>query len=444
MQALFVDPAGEAGAVPRSTTATFGELAFEAKLEQASTTFAPEVDRLDRIADVEDVERLLSSLPVYRTYDGGRSPEDQEALARGGAAPTCTTASRRSGSRAFSRRRRRSWPRASRTRPSTATSACSRSTTSAATRARFGITVEQFHAANRERQERFPRNLLITQTHDTKRSGDVRARIGALSTMAERVRRARERVAARRAADARGAALRLPDAARAPGRSRPTACARTCRRRCARRSAARTGSSPTRTTSGCVGDFALQVPRFPGFAAFAERVAEAGHRSAMAQTLLKLTAPGVPDIYQGDELVALSLVDPDNRRPVDWAKRRAMLGAASPATPATARSSTSSSPRCACAPSGRRRSRAPTSRSTPARTSAPTAAGARSSSSRSCATRAWAPPSRAASVRSPHRREVVCARRPVASGPPWRPASLSSHGSTRPSSRVGWRVPSAS
>ena len=48
---------------------------------------------------------------------------------------------------------------------------------------RFGISVERFHAANRERAERFPHNLLVTQTHDTKRSGDVRARIGALSTM---------------------------------------------------------------------------------------------------------------------------------------------------------------------------------------------------------------------------------------------------------------------
>ncbi|HEX2086682.1 MAG TPA: hypothetical protein VHF89_13465, partial [Solirubrobacteraceae bacterium] len=58
---------------------------------------------------------------------------------------------------------------------------------------------------------------------------------------------------------------------------------------------------------------------------FAAKVADAGHRSAMAQTLLKLTAPGVPDIYQGDEIVTLNLVDPDNRRQVDWATRRAML-----------------------------------------------------------------------------------------------------------------------
>ena len=44
-----------------------------------------------------------------------------------------------------------------------------------------------------------------------------------------------------------------------------------------------------------------------------------------AQLLLKLTVPGVPDIYQGDELLALSLVDPDNRRRVDWARRRELL-----------------------------------------------------------------------------------------------------------------------
>ena len=52
-----------------------------------------------------------------------------------------------------------------------------------------------------------------------------------------------------------------------------------------------------------------------------------GRRIAAAQVLLKLTAPGVPDIYRGDELEDLSLVDPDNRRPVDWDARRAALAA---------------------------------------------------------------------------------------------------------------------
>jgi (1->4)-alpha-D-glucan 1-alpha-D-glucosylmutase len=75
------------------------------------------------------------------------------------------------------------------------------------------------------------------------------------------------------------------------------------------------------------------------FEPFAARVADAGERAALAQLLIKLTAPGVPDIYQGDELVSLSLVDPDNRRPVDWQRRRELLAAvrdgSAPDTPDT-------------------------------------------------------------------------------------------------------------
>ena len=68
----------------------------------------------------------------------------------------------------------------------------------------------------------------------------------------------------------------------------------------------------------------------PDFEAFAARVAEAGRRISLAMTLLKLTAPGVPDIYQGDELESLNLVDPDNRRPVDFDLRRRLLASESP------------------------------------------------------------------------------------------------------------------
>jgi len=60
---------------------------------------------------------------------------------------------------------------------------------------------------------------------------------------------------------------------------------------------------------------------------FALRVAEVGELASLGQLLIKLTAPGVADIYQGDELVSLSLVDPDNRRPVDWDRRRELLAA---------------------------------------------------------------------------------------------------------------------
>ena len=65
----------------------------------------------------------------------------------------------------------------------------------------------------------------------------------------------------------------------------------------------------------------------------AEEVARAGAINSLSQTLLKLTAPGVPDIYQGNEIWDFSLVDPDNRRPVDYAKRKKMLEALAGATP---------------------------------------------------------------------------------------------------------------
>src|SRR5690606_59426 len=60
-------------------------------------------------------------------------------------------------------------------------------------------------------------------------------------------------------------------------------------------------------------------------AAFVDRLVAYGRLNALAQTLVALTVPGVPDIYQGDELWNLSLVDPDNRRPVDFAVRRRLL-----------------------------------------------------------------------------------------------------------------------
>ena len=65
--------------------------------------------------------------------------------------------------------------------------------------------------------------------------------------------------------------------------------------------------------------------RSPSSSGFVAEVTRLGRRSALAQLALKLTAPGIPDIYQGDELEYRALVDPDNRRPVDWELREALL-----------------------------------------------------------------------------------------------------------------------
>ena len=322
VQALFVDPAGEA-ALSSLEPRAFGELAFEAKLEQASTTFQHEVARLDRAQEVPDVERLLSSLPVYRTYDGGHSEEDRHAL-------------REAGLPDLYEGKAEEWvTRFQQTTPPVMAKGVEDTAFYRYVRllalndvggdpSRFGIDVERFHEANLERRQRFPRNLLITQTHDTKRSGDVRARIGALSTMAD------EYVALARQWLRPGPPDELEQlfvfqtmlGAHPIAEDRVRGYFEKALREAKRNSS---WIEPDEEYERRVADFALEVPSFPGFAAFAEKVAEAGHRSAMAQTLLKLTAPGVPDIYQGDEIVTLSLVDPDNRRQIDWAKRRAML-----------------------------------------------------------------------------------------------------------------------
>jgi (1->4)-alpha-D-glucan 1-alpha-D-glucosylmutase len=189
--------------------------------------------------------------------------------------------------------------------------------------------VEAFHAANRARR---PHNLLITQTHDTKRSGDVRARIGALAGMADEwaghVRRWLEACSP----------LRGPDTAEryfifqtliGAWPIEPSRLAAYMEK--ALREAKRNTSwiEPDTAYEERVKAFCRRLyehrPFLTDFAPFAATVARAGDRAALGQLLLKLTVPGVPDVYQGDELLALSLVDPDNRRPVDWALRRRLL-----------------------------------------------------------------------------------------------------------------------
>ncbi len=112
----------------------------------------------------------------------------------------------------------------------------------------------------------------------------------------------------------------------------------------------RCGSSSRR----CCGAGKAANPFVKAFEPMAERIAQLGMLNSLAQTVLKLTVPGVPDIYQGCDLWDFSLVDPDNRRPVDYAHRQATLGVARRGGPArrcstrgrTGASSCSSRARC--------------------------------------------------------------------------------------------------
>ena len=335
--ALFVDPAGEA-ALARLPWAgePFEEVAARAQLEQARTTFAREVERLRELLDVDGIPEALAALPVYRTYvepwSGRVEGQDVcaiEAAADGRLADVL--ALRERGHDEFVTRFQQTSP------PITAKgiedTAFYRHLRLLALNevggdpARFGLSVDAFHAAGAARAERFPRGLLVTQTHDTKRSGDVRARIGALSTMAQEWAALAEGwVREADAPDEHSAYLVLQtlvgcwpiEADRLEAYVEKALCEAKLRT---------TWAAPDEAYEGAARRYARSLVESPpdDFVAFAERVAAEGRRAALGQLLLKLTVPGVPDVYQGDELEALSLVDPDNRRPVDWEARRAAL-----------------------------------------------------------------------------------------------------------------------
>jgi (1->4)-alpha-D-glucan 1-alpha-D-glucosylmutase len=200
---------------------------------------------------------------------------------------------------------------------------------------RFSLSVAGFHAANLERAERFPHNLLVTQTHDTKRSGDVRARIGALAGMPDAfASHVRSWLAACRSLTSGGA----PDPAEQLFIFQtllgvwPISAERleAYLEKALREAKVHTSwVSPDEAHEAAVKAFARGLLSHRDFlrtfVPFQRELAEAGDRAALGQLLLKLTVPGIPDIYQGDELLCLSLVDPDNRRPVDWEARRAAL-----------------------------------------------------------------------------------------------------------------------
>lgn len=216
----------------------------------------------------------------------------------------------------------------------------------------FGFTVSAFHGASADRAARWPHTMLATSTHDNKRAEDVRARIDVLSEMP-----GAWRLLLRRWSRINRACKRIVDGAAAPSRNDEYLLYQTL-----------------------LGTFPLEALDEVGLAAYCTRieaymvkavreakvqsswisVSEAyetatvefvrkllggrpgnlfldslitqarplawfGMLNSLSMTLLKLVSPGVPDIYQGTEIWDFSLVDPDNRRPVDYARRRLML-----------------------------------------------------------------------------------------------------------------------
>jgi len=355
--ALFVDPAGK----PALTTLwksvsgdrrSFGEWALEAKLEQASGTFTAELERLARLVpgiSVEQLAQAVSSLPVYRTYvDPARGlVAEEDRLAIGESGMERSIASRlllqRDAPAEFVIRFQQTTPAImAKGVEDTAFYRYGRLLALndvGGDPSRFGLAVEDFHAGNLIRGLRFPEALLTTMTHDAKRSADVRARIGALSMVASEWAAAVEEwmAVSDRLRSFIGGSAAPDDVERyfifqtliGAWPIDPARLEEYLEK--ALREAKRNTSwveqdhdweqAVTRFASALVADEGFMS----SFEPFTARVAALGRRAALGYVVLKLTSPGVPDIYQGDELEFRALVDPDNRRPVDWDMREAQL-----------------------------------------------------------------------------------------------------------------------
>ncbi len=348
---LFVDPAGaramfdlhrELSGDPRP----FAEVAAAAKLEMARGSLAPEVERLRRLLDEPRMDEAVAALPVYRTYvepwADRVDPRDRAVIE---AAPLPERVRR-----ALLLEEPRHDAFVTRFQQTTGAVMAKGVEDTAFYRytgvlalcevggdpGRPGRAPAEVHAANLRRLARFPRALLATQTHDTKRSPDVRARLAALTGFAEEwcevvVRWGREHARLRERGDAPTPSEEnviyqtLVGAWPLSGERLRLYMTKAMREAKLTSGWAAPDEAHERAVLGFC-DALLADRRFVHeLEAVVARAAEDGERWALGQVLLKLAAPGVPDLYQGDELWDFSLVDPDNRRPVDWDLRRATL-----------------------------------------------------------------------------------------------------------------------
>jgi (1->4)-alpha-D-glucan 1-alpha-D-glucosylmutase len=232
----------------------------------------------------------------------------------------------------------------------------------------FGVSLQAFHHINGERARCWPGAMLNTSTHDSKRGEDVRARLNVLSELPElwrrhlarwsRLNRTRRRKLDGRTAPSRNDEYLFYQTLLGLWPLDPPTEATLARLRqriddymlkALREAKVHTSwITPDEAYESAVRAFVaatlrrLQRNRFlDDFMAFQQQVAWFGMLNSLSQLALKLASPGIPDLYQGSELWRFTVVDPDNRRAVDYSRRQRLLkglqeqlGAAVPLAPA--------------------------------------------------------------------------------------------------------------
>ncbi|MGY2075320.1 malto-oligosyltrehalose synthase [Blastococcus sp. SYSU DS0828] len=357
---VLVDPAGEPALTALDTELAgrrvdYAQLVHDCKREVTDGMLGSEVARLvrvigalggagggavDREQETEALAELLASFPVYRSYlPDGREHLDRTVAAVRERRPDLAPALEalhpvlsQAGTEAATRFEQTSGPVMAK---GVEDSAYYRWARFAALNevggdpARFGSTVAEFHEAQRRRLALRPRSMTTLSTHDTKRSEDVRARLAVLAELpADWARLVRGWITRHPLADRSLAHLVWQNLVGAWPLSRERA------HTYAEKAAREAGTSTTWTAPDqefeeqlhALVDAAFDDPTTRSeIDAFVTRIAPLGWSNSLTQKLLQLTMPGVPDVYQGTELWDFSLVDPDNRRPVDYALRRQLL-----------------------------------------------------------------------------------------------------------------------
>jgi (1->4)-alpha-D-glucan 1-alpha-D-glucosylmutase len=355
---VLVDPAGEAAFTALDTELTgvqtsWTQLVHDCKLDVATGMLGSELRRLaalaPRTSHVSDITaalaEILACFPVYRSYlpDGVEHLDQALAAARHRRPDLVATLA------ALAPRLRDPRDELAVRFQQTSGAVMAKAVEDTAyyrwTRfialnevggdpARFGLDTSDFHAALARREELAPHGMTTLSTHDTKRSGDVRARLAVLSELpalwADAVREF-SRLA--EAADAT-----VPDPALGhllwqtlvgawplpPDRLH--AYLEKAMREARTRTSWTDPDKAFETAMHAVADAALNdVALHTAVARVAARITPPGRSNSLSAVLLQLAMPGVPDTYQGCELWDLSLVDPDNRRPVDFVARADLL-----------------------------------------------------------------------------------------------------------------------